>query len=254
MMLRLLSVLLLLPTLLWASDEKVVLGLSQDRVAITARFDGSDILVFGAVKRETAIPETPLDVIIAIAGPVSTVTVRRKEHKYGIWVNAASVKVGWVPSFYAVATSRPFTEALRPEEDQRHNISIERSIHAIITPGMQENASDFTDALLRIQRDNGVYQMLEGAVGVDQQTLFRTSITLPSNLTEGDYTTRIFLAREGKVISTFETTIAVQKVGLERFLFNLAQEKATIYGLLSLALAVIAGWGASAIFQLIRQG
>lgn len=254
MMMRLLAIFLLLPTLLWATEEEVVLGLSQDRVAITARFDGSDILIFGAVKRETAIPETPLDVIIAIAGPVSTVTVRKKERKYGIWVNASSVDVGWVPSFYAVATSAPFDTVLTPEEDQRYNISVERSIHAIVTPGMSENAGDFTKALLRVQRDNGVYQKLEGAVLVDQQTLFRSSIALPSNLTEGDYSTRIFLAREGKVISSFETTIAVQKVGLERFLFNLAQDQATIYGLLSLALAVIAGWGASAIFQLIRQG
>jgi uncharacterized protein (TIGR02186 family) len=254
MMLRLIAMLVLLPTLLWASDEEVVLGLSQDRVAITARFDGSDILIFGAVKRESAIPDTPLDVIIAIAGPVSTVTVRRKDRKYGIWVNAAAVNVGWVPSFYAVATSGPFDQVLLASEDQNRNISIERSVQAIVTPGMKENASDFTEALLRIQRDAGVYQMLEGAVDVDQQTLFRTSIALPSNLTEGDYKTRIFLAREGKVISSFETTIEVQKVGLERFLFNLAQDQATLYGLLSLALAVIAGWGASAIFQLIRQG
>ena len=34
-----------------AAEEEVVLGLSSDRVAITATFDGDDILVFGAVKR-----------------------------------------------------------------------------------------------------------------------------------------------------------------------------------------------------------
>ena len=37
--------------------EEVVLGLSQDRVAITANFDGSEILIFGAVKREAPIPQ-----------------------------------------------------------------------------------------------------------------------------------------------------------------------------------------------------
>lgn len=253
MILRVLAFLLLLPSALSAAGEEVVLGLSKDRVAITARFDGSDILVFGAVKRETAIPETPLDVIIAIAGPSEPVTVRRKDRKAGIWINAASVTIGSAPTFYAVATSRPFNTVLEPSEDQRFGVSIERSIRAIVTPGMTENAGDFTKALLRIRRDDGVYQMLEGDVEVDQQTLFRASIALPSNLTEGDYRTRIFLTREGKVVSTFETKIAVQKVGLERFLFNLAQDQAAIYGLLSLALAVFAGWGASAIFQLIRQ-
>ena len=39
--------LLLAPLAAWA--EEVVLGLSQDEVAITATFDGSTLLIFGAV-------------------------------------------------------------------------------------------------------------------------------------------------------------------------------------------------------------
>ncbi|MCP4826207.1 MAG: hypothetical protein GY892_19155, partial [Shimia sp.] len=50
--------------------EEVVLGLSKDKVAITATFDGSEILIFGAVKRETPIlAEPPLQVVIAVSGP-----------------------------------------------------------------------------------------------------------------------------------------------------------------------------------------
>ena len=49
---RLLLVLLLtlLPAL--GQAEEVVLGLSRNNVAITANFDGSELLIFGAVKRE----------------------------------------------------------------------------------------------------------------------------------------------------------------------------------------------------------
>jgi hypothetical protein len=50
------------------------------------------------------------------------------------------------------------------------------------------------------------------------------------------------------------TIIDVRKVGLERFLFNLAQDQAPIYGLLSIVIAVFCGWGASALFRLIRDG
>ena len=251
-MIRVLAALFLLLPLAATAAEEVVLGLSQDKVAITARFDGSEILVFGAVKRETPIPDAPLDVIIAIAGPSGPATLRRKDRKFGIWVNAASVQIASAPSFYAVATTRPFEQVLHPFEDLRYRVSLERHIRAVITPGMKENAHDFTEALLRIRRAEGVYQMQEGAVTIDQQTLFRTSIALPSNLTEGAYRTRIYLTRKGQVVSSFETEIDVRKVGLERFLFNLAQEQAALYGLLSLALAVFAGWLASAIFRLIR--
>jgi uncharacterized protein (TIGR02186 family) len=77
---------------------------------------------------------------------------------------------------------------------------------------------------------------------------------MPANLTEGAYQTRIFLTRNGKVVSEFETAIDVRKVGLERWLFNLSRQQPLVYGLLSLAIAIFAGWGASAIFRMLRQG
>ena len=94
-----------------AMAEEVVLGLSKDEVAITTSFDGSDVLIFGAVKREAPIPEgDPLEVIITVSGPSEAVRVRRKEKRFGIWVNVDAVEIDEAPSFYAVATSEPLRE------------------------------------------------------------------------------------------------------------------------------------------------
>ena len=76
---------------------------------------------------------------------------------------------------------------------------------------------------------------------------------MPANLTEGFYVTRIFLTRDGNVVDTYTTTIPVKKVGLERWLYNLAHESAMLYGLMSLAIAIGAGWLASAAFGLLRR-
>ncbi|MFY0681008.1 MAG: TIGR02186 family protein [Thalassovita sp.] len=253
MRLILVLILALLPTFSMADEEEIVLGLSQNRVAITARFDGSDIFLFGAVKRETTIPEGNLEVIVAIEGPSGPVKVRLKERRYGIWINATELEVDRAPSFYAVATSGPLTQVLKSIENQRHKITVERAIRNVGAPAEIKDVQAFTDAVIRIQENNGSYLLLENAVEVDQQTLFRTSIALPSNLTEGDYRARIFLTRDGKVVSRFETSIDVRKVGLERFLYKLAQEQAPIYGILSILMAVFAGWGASALFRLVRD-
>lgn len=250
-MLRLALVLLCLA--LPVTAEEVVLGLSSDRVRITATFEGSEILVFGAIKREAPIPEEPLDVIVAISGPSKPLTVRRKDRKLGIWVNTDAVEIDSAPSFYAVATTGPLNEVLTSVEDLRHRISIPRAIRSVGAPGTVEDAQNFTDALIRIRKNNDAYQMLEGAVALDEQTLFRTAIELPANLTEGDYRTRILLTRQGRVISDFETVIDVRKVGLERWLFTLSRENPMLYGLMSLAIAIAAGWGASAAFRILRQ-
>ncbi|EAQ04494.1 hypothetical protein OB2597_10129 [Pseudooceanicola batsensis HTCC2597] len=236
-----------------AAKEDIVLGLSQNRVRITADFDGSEILIFGAVKRESPIIEPPLDVIVTLAGPSTPVTIHKKDRRLGIWVNAETVDIDAAPSFYAVASSGPTGEILRQTEDLRHSITVPRAIRSVGAASMTQNPAAYTEALIRIRENGGVYQSLEEAVELDQQTLFRTSISLPSNLTEGAYDTRVFLLREGHVVSRFDTVIDVRKVGLERWLFVLSREQPLAYGLLSLSLAIFAGWGASALFRAIRS-
>lgn len=249
---RWLIALLLMVQVAWA--EEVVLGLSQNEVAITTSFDGSEILIFGAVKREAPIPEgPPLEVVITIAGPSEPVMVRRKDKRFGIWVNTAAVEVDLAPSFYAVVTSAPMREAISDTENLRYRVSIPRAIRSVGAPAEIEDASTFRDALIRIRKTEDLYQVLESQVVVDDQTLFRTSVRLPAALTEGAYPTRIFLTRGGEVVSRYETVIDVRKVGLERWLFALSREQPLLYGLMSLAIAIAAGWGASAAFSLLRQ-
>jgi uncharacterized protein (TIGR02186 family) len=152
-----------------------------------------------------------------------------------------------------VATSAPWDEVITPKQDAKHQVSVARAIKARQTAPADAEQERFTEAVIRIRSDENLYQLLENEVTVDQQTLFRTSIEMPSNLTEGHYDTRILLTRNGVVISTLNTEIDVRKVGLERFLFSLSREQPLVYGLLSLAIAIFAGWGASGLFSALRR-
>ncbi|SPH24583.1 hypothetical protein DEA8626_03635 [Defluviimonas aquaemixtae] len=234
-------------------SETVVAGMNQNRIAITANFDGSEILIFGAVKREAPAPDdAALGVIITVSGPSKPLVVRRKEKRFGIWVNVHAVEIDLAPSFYAVATSAPWNEVISDIEDLRYRISVPRAIRSVGAPMEVQDAMAFTNALIRIRRANGLYTLQEGAIDVSQDTLFNTSISLPANLTEGRYKARFFLTRGRHVIDVQETEIAVQKVGLERFLYNLAHAQPLIYGIMSLIIAIAAGWGASAVFRYFR--
>ena len=193
----------------------------------------------------------PLQVIITVSGPRAPAMVRHKARRFGIWVNTNAVEIDEAPSFYAVATSAPISDVLSHTEDLRQSISTPRAIRSV---GAQvDNTADYTEALIRIRAGDGLYQVLEGAIDFEQETLFRTQVTLPANLIEGSYQTRIFLTRGGQVVDRYETAISVRKVGIERWLFNLAHEKPLPYGLLSLLIAVIAGWAASAAFAGLRR-
>jgi uncharacterized protein (TIGR02186 family) len=252
-MIRALAVLLLM-ALPVTADETIVAGMSQNRVSITADFDGSEILIYGAVKREMPVPTDrgPLEVIVTVEGPSTPVTVRRKARVAGIWVNTSSVLVDSAPSFYAVATTGPLNHILSDTDNLRYGISIERVIRAVGITAEAEKSEEFLSGLLRVRTNEGRYRVLPGEVELTEETLFRSDVILPANLTEGEYKVRLFLLRDKRVIATQERVIGVRKEGLERFIFNLAQEQPLLYGLISLALAALAGWGASAAFRFVR--
>ena len=106
--------------------------------------------------------------------------VRRKERKLGIWVNADTVEVDSAPSFYAVATSAPLREVLSPGEDLRHQVSIPRALRSAGALHEFKDTAAFTEALIRIRKNEEAYVVNEGGVALDEQTLFRTSIKLPA--------------------------------------------------------------------------
>lgn len=236
------------------ANEQIVAGLSQNRVSITADFDGSEILIYGAVKRdEPAIKTPPLHVIVTVEGPSTPLIVRKKERRFGIWVNTEAVQIGRAPSFYAVATTGFLDDVLSETENLRHQITIPRAIRSVGISSQAKDSPGFIDALVRIRKEEGQYRLDERSVQLTEATLFRTDVVLPANLTEGMFRVRIFLTRDGVVVDHLERQINVRKEGLERFLTNLSREQPLIYGLLSLLIAVAAGYGASTAFRLLKS-
>ncbi|TVR49602.1 MAG: hypothetical protein EA386_01805 [Rhodobacteraceae bacterium] len=249
---RALVLILLIFVALPARSEEVIAGLSQNRVSLTVNFEGSEILIYGAVRRDAPLPEGPLDVVVSVEGPPMPAIIWRKARRAGIWVNTESQEVRAAPSFYAVASTAPLRDILSPDADLTHRISTRLAIFEARTAPEARDPAAFTEALIRIREDEGLYQSRENAVALERDTLFSTRMTLPKNIVEGRYAARVFLVREGEVVDVFETVIDVQKAVLERWLFNLAYQQPFLYGLLALALAVFFGWGASAAFRLVR--
>ena len=126
------------------------------------------------------------------------------------------------------------------------------AIRSVGAPSQIVDAPAFSDALIRLRMRDGLYTVDENSVDVVQQTLFRADFDLPANLTEGNYTVRILLLRDRKVLDEQTEVIRVSKVGLERWLYATSRNEPALYGLLALAIAVFAGWAAAAVFRFVR--
>lgn len=250
---------LLLALLLWAvpaaAQESVVTGISADKIALTANFDGSELFVFGAIRRDAPIPAGAgrLDIVISIKGPERSVLVRRKERRFGVWVNTEAVRVRQAPSFYAIASTRPLDDILSETERLRWQVGMDQAVRLLDGSVRVLDPETFGDALIRLKTEAGTYAVLDDGVKLTEDTLFQAHFQMPANLVEGDYAAQFFLVRDKAVISQGETLILVEKTGLERWLFNLSRQQPLVYGLLSVALALLAGWAAAAAFGLARR-
>lgn len=246
------SVLLLFLCLLAGGPraEEVVAKLSQTEVAISTSFSGSEIFVYGAI-RQDYLSDEPLDVIVTIKGPSEPVIVRRKQRQLGVWVNGPGIEVDAAPSLYAIATTGPLYEVISHVEDLIHNVALDQAVLLIGDPQYDRYPEDHRRALIRLRHEQGLYFRSIGGVEVTQGTLFETSLALPGRIVEGDYKARVLLLRDREVIDVFEDTIFVRRVGIERWVYNMSQERPALYGLMSIALALVAGWTASTIFRVL---
>ncbi|MEM7239906.1 MAG: TIGR02186 family protein, partial [Pseudomonadota bacterium] len=160
------------------------------------------------------------------------------------------VQVDSAPSFYAISTSRPFEEAISDTENLRYRIGLDYAVRLIGNTDDVAYPEEYRLAAIRLNKSSGLYFEDAGGVEIIDDTLFQTRIRLPAQLVEGDYLAQIYLARDRTIVDVHESTIAVRKVGLERFIYTMATQQSALYGIASILLALAAGWLASTFFRL----
>jgi len=225
-----------------ARGDGVVADLSSHLVAISSSFTGTSVVLFGAV-------DGGGDIVAVVRGPEHELTIWRKGKVAGIWVNAESVTFTGVPSFYALAASRPIEEAVAPGPAALYRIGA-ANLKLDAKPGTDpEQARRFAAALIAEQQQAGLFGADIGKVSFLGERLFRATITFPTNVPTGTYLVEVFLVRDRDVVSGQTTPLVVSKVGLDAAVSDFASREAAAYGAIAVLTAVMAGWLASLPFR-----
>ncbi len=240
-----LGVLLALSLLCWGSAaraEGLVADLTSHLIAITTGFTGASVVLFGAT-------DGPGDVIVAVRGPEREMTVRRKTRVVGIWVNTQQVTFANLPSFYAIAASRPIADILSPAAAAFYRLGIANLKLVAATPVPSAVVDAFRTALERTQQEAGLFVERMGKVDFLGERLFRTTIVFPSNVPTGTYLVEVFLVRDKDIVSGQTTPLVVSKVGVDAAVFEFSTRQPGFYGAIAVLTAIVAGWLASLPFR-----
>lgn len=244
--------LVLLVLLGGARDPILIPEISQHEIQVQQGFTGTDLLLFGAILTpEGTRAAQAYDIVVVLQGPARSIILREKQKVAGVWINADSSEFRSAPAFFAVASSRPIRDIVDERTAAIYELGLpwlQLSPIGAIDPKQQAR---FASGLVDLMRRQGLYQQDENAVTVSGGVLYQARIALPSSVQTGTYTAETFAISRGKVVAAASTTVAVRKLGFERFVADQAQRNGFWYGITAVVLSVFMGWMAGRLFALV---
>lgn len=255
-----------------SAAPEIVAALTQDVVEIREDFSGTDLIIFGATSGLTLDDE----IVVVLRGPDQDLRVMEKRRNFGIWMNSAPAEFTQVPSYYAIASSRPIDLIADAAALARHNIGLDHLLRegqpdeiGTMSGSMEEEdvpirelpqldrteieaLAPYREAIMRTATREGLFAEASTGVEILNGGLFVVHMALPPRTPIGEYTAEFYLFRNGRAVDSSVSPMEVRKAGLERILYEFAHQAPIRYGLFCVALAMLFGWGANAIFS--RRG
>lgn len=235
-----------------ARAESLIAAMSSHQILITSNYTGSQLTVFGVVERDgrTVARGDPYDIVVTARGPRRMLLVREKERLGPIWINRTQRRFPDSSMFLTVASNRPLNEIMGAETARRERVGLENAQKTRDAAlDFDTTTARFSDGLLRILSEKGLYSAEERGVTFLSSTVFSAPIEVPATAPTGSYEIEIVLYAGGVPLARQTTNFEVVKSGMEQRLASGAHEWPLVYGLITVLMALLLGWLASVVFR-----
>jgi uncharacterized protein (TIGR02186 family) len=251
---RVLALMVTLPVLMAAQAPRLVPDVSQRRIDIIYSFTGAELLLFGAILYPGGkAPSRHPEIAVVIKGPAEPVLIRGKRKIAGMWINADSASFRSVPSFYALASSRPIGDIVDGRTAVIYELGIDNLQLSPASGGDPGVDRRFEEGVVDLKRRGGYYSETANGVEISEGVLYRARISIPARVPVGKYTAETFLIENGRVVAAATRDIDIAKSGFEAYVAQSADHDSFLYGLCAVILSLALGWIASIGFQRLRE-
>lgn len=229
-----------------AQAPDLAAGITEEEVSVGADYRGARLTVFGAHWRRGRAPS---DVIVVLRGPAETQIIRRKRRIAGLWINTDPVRFTNVPSFFALASTRPVNSFLNARTIGE--LGLDAGALARLeggTPADTDSAA-YRRALVRLKRAEGLYPNRRAALRLDEDGLFQVAFAIPPNAPIGRYAVDVYLFRNAQLVKRKPGEVRISRIGIEKTVYTAAQKTPLLYGFAAVLLALGAGYAAAFAFR-----
>jgi hypothetical protein len=198
---------------------------NHDHITIDFFYHGSTVSVRGE-------SDPGVDLIIKVTSPEGHQVLKQKGKVGGLlWMNVGQLKFEQTPNFYAVYSTRKLDEMLNKEEEK----------------------AKWFDEFVKYKEESRVYASSFGKIETKMNAQGHQEYYIltdwPYQAAPGDYVVAVYAVKNGKVVEQAESKVNVEQIGVVKTLATMAKNSAAFYGLLSIGIALGAGFGVGLVFR-----
>lgn len=231
-----------------SSSAELTINANHDHITIDFFYHGSTVSVSGASDTET-------DLIIKITAPDGHEALKQKGRAAGfLWMNIGTLKFEHAPYLYFVHSTKKIEDIINPEEMEKSVIgypALNKHIEIIPISNDDERTKWFNE-FIRYKEESRLYAAASGQIKTTNENgrqKYYMQTAWPYQAPPGKYLVTVYVVKDKKVIEKAEADVTVEQSGIVKALSDMAENNGALYGIISIVIALGAGFGVGMIFR-----
>jgi uncharacterized protein (TIGR02186 family) len=167
------------------------------------------------------------------------------------WMKLGTLVFKNLPSTYLLASSGPVDKVAAQAEREAESLgftALQKKAEITAEKGAMP-AGDWFAQFLDFKKKEKLYAVQEGAVKVNADGSYQLTLAWPFQAPPGTYKVETITAKDGHVTGRSEAAITVELTGVVAQLSKMSSDNRAMYGILSILVAIAAGFGVGMIFK-----
>lgn len=242
------GVIALLGLLSSPASALLTLKANHDHIKVNYNYHGSTVSVKGT-------SDPGMDLVIAISSPLGEQHLMKKAKVGGfLWMNVDKLSFENIPSVYLLKSTHRPKDILQKNQMKQHNIgyvAIEGNATLEASKGNVEDSAPWFEQFFKYKEANRQYAESDKSIEVKEENgrqAYSTIFQWPYQAPPGKYDVSVFAVKDGSVVESAQSEVLVEQTGIVKMLSSMARNNGAMYGVISIILALAAGFGVGIVF------
>ncbi len=221
---------------------------SPETIKIDSFYHGSKVTINGEIGVDK-------EVIIKISSPAVKTSLRKKGKAAGVlWMNIGELEFHPVPDVYFIYSTQDINSILGENDQDKYTIGYDAFKRLVEVSPVSDDAEKkkWVEEFIKFKEKNKVYGVFPGKIEASTaggKKTYTLVLDWPYQAPPQEYTISIYAVKDNVVQEVTEQPLRVEKTGALKFLSNMAFNNAAVYGIVSIIIAIVAGFVVSLIFR-----